>query len=126
SGARAVVLRYMAEAEAYWRLYSTALDPKRIHLIPNGYDGQIASAAVPRGDRCLVLYTGGVAPYIYEGLLDALADLKRSDPDVARQLRIVFVGFQTELIDKITSRLNLSDTVETSRALPFSEISKLQ
>jgi len=124
--AQAVVLRYMAEAETYWRVYSDSLDEKRVHLIPNGYDGQIATTVVPRGDRCMVLYTGGVAPYIYESLLDALAQLKKSDPDIARLLRFVFVGFQTENIDRISARLNLADIVETSRPLPFAEISKLQ
>jgi len=125
-GAQAIVLRYMGEAETYWRAYSDAMDPKRTHLIPNGYDGQIASGNVPRGERCMVLYTGGVAPYIYESLLDALALMKRSEPDIARVLRIVFVGFQTELIDKIIERLDLTDIVETSRPLPNSEIGRLQ
>jgi hypothetical protein len=126
SGAQAVVLRYMSEAECYWRAYPGALDEKRIHLIPNGYDGKIASTDVPKGDRCLVLYTGGIAPYIYESLLEALAVLKQSEPAVARQLRLVFVGFQTELVAKNVMHLNLADIVETSTALPFSEVTRLQ
>jgi len=125
-GAQAVVLRYAAEAECYFRVYRGALDEKRIHIIPNGYEGQIATTEIPRGDRCMVLYAGGIAPYIYETLLDALAQLKRTNPEIARLLRIVFVGYQTELIDKISNTLNLTDIVETSKPLPFAEVSKLQ
>jgi len=126
SGAQAVVLRYMAEAESYWRAYPGVLDPKRIHLIPNGYDGSIAPFNVPRGERCVVLYTGGVGPYIYESLLEALALLKQAEPESARQLRIVFVGEQTELIHRIAIRLGLSDIIETSGPVPSSDVNRLQ
>jgi hypothetical protein len=74
----------------------------------------------------MVLYAGGIAPYIYETLLEALAQLKRTNPEIARLLRMIFVGYQTELIDKISDTLNLKDIVETSKPLPFAEISKLQ
>ena len=74
-GARAIILRYGAEAEAYYCAYPGALMPERVHLIPNGYDGSIDAFDVPRGDRCTVLYTGYVYYYWYETVLAALAAL---------------------------------------------------
>lgn len=74
----------------------------------------------------MVLYTGGVGPYIYESLLEALALLKQTEPETARQLRMVFVGEQTELIYRIAIRLGLSDIVETSGPIPSSDVNRLQ
>jgi len=124
--AQAVVFRYMREAETYYRAYPGVLDPKRVHLIPNGFDGPIGSFDVPNGERCLVLYTGIVGTYIYESLLEALAQLKQTDPEIAGKLRMAFVGEETALIADIATRLDLKDIVETKPPVSFSEASRLQ
>src|SRR5262249_16699334 len=92
SGARAVVFRYLSEAEAYYRAYPGALDPARIHIIPNGFDGSVSEFKVSDSDRCTVLYTGTVGPYWYDTMLSALADFKEADPARIKKLRLVFVG----------------------------------
>ena len=86
-GAQSVVFRYMSEAEAYWRAYPGMLDPERIHIIPNGYEGAVSPFNVARGDRCTVLYTGTVVPYWHETVLEALAKFKALEPINARKLR---------------------------------------
>src|SRR5262249_21774668 len=91
-GAQAIVVRYMAELDTYWRAYPGTFDPERIHLIPNGYEGSISSFNVPRGDRCTVLFTGFIGPYWYEVMLDALARLKKMEPETASKLRLLFIG----------------------------------
>jgi hypothetical protein len=126
SGAQAVVLRYESEAESYWRAYPGALDPARVHLIPNGYDGSIGRFEIPRGDRCTVLFTGFIGPYWYEDMLHALAQLKTRDPERARKLRLVFVGEGTEDVAAIAARLGLGDIIETTGLVPFAEANRLQ
>lgn len=37
-GAQAVVFRHATEAECFWRAYPKALEARKIHLIPNGFD----------------------------------------------------------------------------------------
>ena len=41
AGAQAVTFFYPAEAECFWRLYKGALDVSRVHVIPNGFDGDV-------------------------------------------------------------------------------------
>src|SRR5262249_11727999 len=85
SDAQAIVIRYMSEAEAYWRAYQGALDAKRVHLIPNGYEGSIAPFEAPAGERCTVLFTGFIGPYWSETMLDALVRLKQREPETAKR-----------------------------------------
>jgi hypothetical protein len=125
-GARAIILRYSTEAEAYYRAYPGALMPERIHLIPNGYDGSIDAFEVPRGDRCTVLYTGYVHHYWYETVLEALAALKRSKPNIAQKLRVVFVGESTRDIAKAAAISGITDIVETRGVVSFKESNRLQ
>jgi hypothetical protein len=125
-GARAVVFRYGAEAESYWCAYPGALAAERIHIIPNGYDGSIGPFEVSQGDRCKIIYTGYMMGYWYETVLEALAALKRSKPDVAHKLRVVFVGEGTEAVVKAVANWDLTDIVETSGAVSYSEINRLQ
>src|SRR4029453_4701034 len=56
--AQAAIPPQETEAECVWRIYKTALDVAKIHLIPNGYEGTIDAFAVPGGDQCTILYTG--------------------------------------------------------------------
>jgi hypothetical protein len=124
--AHAVVFRYMAEAESYWRAYPGALVPERIHLIPNGYDGSVAPFEVSRQGRCTLLYTGYVMEYWYETLLEALVWLKRSEPAITSRLRIVFVGEGTEAIAKSAVSMGLADVIETRGAVSFGQVNQLQ
>ena len=47
-GSRAVVFLYEAVAECYLRAYRGAIDPARIHIIPNGYEGPVAEFGAAR------------------------------------------------------------------------------
>ena len=49
-----------AVAECYWREYRGAFDPTKIHIIPNGYEGELQTWSEPHRDKCTVLYTGTV------------------------------------------------------------------
>jgi hypothetical protein len=49
--AQAVIFRYEAEAECYWRAYPGALKSAQIHIIPNGYEGAIEKFQVATGKR---------------------------------------------------------------------------
>ena len=80
--AQAVTFRYHSEAECYWRAYPEALDPSRIHIIPNGFEGAIDEFRVPAGNKCRILYTGALSPYRYDTLLKSLSLLRKTDPNV--------------------------------------------
>jgi len=126
SGARAVVFRYLSEAEAYYRAYPGALDPERIHIIPNGFDGSVSEFKVSDGDHCTVLYTGTVGPYWYDTMLAALARFKEADPIRIKKLRLVFVGEDMDRLREISSEMGLSEIIEVRGVVPFSEASRLQ
>ena len=125
-GAQAVVLRYKTEAECYWRAYPGALDVERTHIIPNGFDGPVEDFREIRRDKCEILYSGTLAYYRYDSLLDALCQLKRTDPQLAEKLKLVFVGeFSKQFLAQV-KRLDLSDIVVVSRPLPHAQITQLQ
>jgi hypothetical protein len=124
--AQAVVFRYMAEAESYWRAYPGVLVPEKIHLIPNGYDGSVARFDVPRRDRCTLLYTGSVREYSYDTLLEALVSLKKSEPTITSGLRLVFVGEGSDAVAKSAVSLGLTDVIETIGVVPFGHVNQLQ
>ena len=125
-GAQAVVFRYETEAECYWRAYPGALDAERIHIIPNGFDGAVEEYKEIPGDKCKVLYSGTLAYYRYDPLLDALARLKEADPLLARKLRLVFVGEQSESLSCQAAKLDLTDIIVASPPVPHAQIIKLQ
>lgn len=124
--AAAVVFRYGSEAEAYWRLYEGLPDPEKIHLIPNGYDGEVAPFAPSRGERCTVVYTGILTPYHYEGFVEGLRLLAVQFPEYARKLRVLLVGEGTDEIARSSCFPDISDIVEISGVVPFSEADRLQ
>lgn len=125
-GAQAVILAYRAEAECYWRAYPGALDPARIHFIPNGYDGAIEPFCPPRAERCTVLYSGTLALYRYDTLLDAVEELKRSDPERAGKLRLLFVGEGSERLRGDIAERQLSDLIEVLPPTSYAAILELQ
>jgi len=126
SGAKAVVFRYGAEAECFWRAYPGALDPSRMHIIPNGYESPIEEASFSASDKCTVLYAGTLPDYRYDTLLTALRIFKQTDPVRARALRLVFVGEGTNVVANEAEALDLTDIVQTAARKSYSEITSLQ
>lgn len=125
-GARAIVFRYQSEAECYWRAYRTALDPSKVHIIPNGYSGSIDDFVAPNDNKCTILYAGTLPPYRYDTFLQALRQLKNSDPRRALQLRVLFVGDGMEVLAEEAARTGLSEIIETRSTVPYAEVSRLQ
>jgi len=125
-GAQAVIFRYDSEAECYWRAYPTALTASKIHIIPNGYDGEVEQFNAADGDKCRVLYTGTLSPYRYDTLLEALQRFKKSDPARASQLRFLFVGEGTEDLAAAAADRELCDIIETSPPVAYSKTIQLQ
>jgi hypothetical protein len=124
-GAQAVVLRYATEAECYWRAYPNALKVRKVHLIPNGYEGSIEDAVASRGNRCKIVYTGTLTSYRYDSLLKALSLLKESDPRKAGTLHLLFVGEGMEVLGPEIDRLGLSEIVETRGPTSHADIVRL-
>jgi glycosyltransferase involved in cell wall biosynthesis len=125
-GARAVVFRYPAEAECYWRAYPGALDPANVHIIPNGYDGAIHQFRLPTGDRCRILYTGTLISYRYDTLLEAVRELRRRDPARAARLFFVCVGEGGEQLREEVALHGLSDLFDIRGPVAHAEVNTLQ
>jgi glycosyltransferase involved in cell wall biosynthesis len=121
-GARAVVFRYAAEAECYWRAYPGTLEASRVHIIPNGYDGAIDTSPVPRGERCTILYTGTLISYRYDTLLEALRQFKQRDPARASCLSFVCVGEGGAQLRREAEVLGLADLFEIRNPASYREI----
>lgn len=71
------------------------LDPARVHAIPNGYDPDDFSAAlpVPDGARFVITYAGTVFKLTSaRGLLGAVRRLHEREPELARLLSLKFIG----------------------------------
>ena len=124
--AQAIIFRYETEAECYWRAYPGALDTQRIHIIPNGFDGTVEEVKRARGEKCQILYTGTLAYYRYDTMLDALARLKKNDEISISQLRFVIVGEQSDLLYAEAVKRGLSEIVVPSPPISHPEILKLQ
>jgi hypothetical protein len=124
-GAQAVIFRYATEAECYWRAYRKALEPLKVHVIPNGYEGRIEEFAAPVGNRCKIVYTGTLASYRYDTLLKSLSILKETDPSRANKLQLLFVGEGTDVLGPEIKGLGLSGIVETRGPTSHGEIARL-
>jgi len=126
--AQAVTFRYHSEAECYWRAYPGSLDPSRIHIIPNGFDGTIEeySATVSSQNKCMVLYAGTITPYRYDTLLQGLSLLKKSCPALARHLQLLFVGDGIDELARAASTLDVSDIVKVQSTVSYAEVCRLQ
>lgn len=126
-GAKAVIFRYHSEAECYWRAYPGALEPLRIHIIPNGFDGTIEEyTPASNQGMCKVLYAGTITPYKYDTLIQGLSILKESWPGLARHLLLLFVGEGTEALHRAAGISGVSDMVKTMSAVSFAEVCRLQ
>lgn len=124
-GAQAVVFLFPRMAECYWNAYKGALDPAKIHIIPNGYEGTIEEFRVPDSDRCTILYAGTLASYRYDTLLEAIKNLKVQYPIVARQLRISFVGDGMVPLARAAETLGISDVLQTTPPVSYDEVKGL-
>jgi len=124
--AQAVILRYHTEAECYWRSYPGALDAEKIHIIPNGFDGAVEERKTARGEKCQILYTGTLAYYRYDTLLDALAQLKAEDQRSFSRLRLLIVGEQSDRLFSDAARRGVSEVIAASPPVSQAEILKLQ
>jgi hypothetical protein len=124
--AQSVVFRYHSEAECYWNAYPGALTRAKVHIIPNGYDGEIEPFEVSRGDRCTMAYAGTVIPYRYDTFLHAVALLQARFPDEAHRLRVLFVGEGVDELARAAAALGISRIVETRAPVPSREVARLQ
>jgi glycosyltransferase involved in cell wall biosynthesis len=125
-GAQSVVFLFHSVAESYCRAFPGALDPSKIHIIPNGYEGRMGEWLPPNGNKFIILYTGTLATYRYDTLLQVLFTFKSTYPVKAQQLRFVFVGEGMEDLTKEAARLGLSEIVETMGRTSHGEILRLQ
>jgi glycosyltransferase involved in cell wall biosynthesis len=125
-GARAVIFRYAAEAECYWRAYPGVFEASKVHIIPNGYDGVIDPSPVPGGEKCSILYTGTLISYRYDTLLEALRYFRQRDAARAGRLSFVFVGEGGDELRNKAEMLGLSDLFETREPVSYAEITALQ
>ena len=124
--AQAVIFRYEAEAECYWRAYPGALNSAQIHIIPNGYEGTIERFQVATGNRCTILYTGTAIAYRFDAFLEALSLLQRSFPAEARRLRVLFVGEGVERVAQAAAARAVTEMVETLEPVSSREVARLQ
>jgi hypothetical protein len=126
-GASAVIFRHAVDAECYWRAYPKALEVEKIHLIPNGYEGKIEEFIGPKGDKCTILYSGTLtgAPYRYDTLLQSLSSLKHKDPSRAKQLRLLFVGDDSQILKEQAESFGISGMVEFIGFIRQDEIARL-
>jgi hypothetical protein len=125
AGAQSVVFRYASEAECYWRVYSGALEPSKVYILPNGFEGVIDEFVLHQSDRCEILYTGTVSDYRYDTLLRALVVLKKSLPELASRLHFHFIGEGSEAVAKDAAALGVVDLITTQGPSSYEEVNKL-
>lgn len=123
--AQAVVFLFESVAQAYVKAFPGALEKEKIHIIPNGFEGEVESFVHMPGDRCTVLYAGTLSTYRYDTLLKGLVQLKRKDPLRAAQLRLLFVGDNLRELEGRAADLDISDLVEIAPPISYSEIRRL-
>jgi hypothetical protein len=121
------VFRHAADAECYWRAYPKAFRAENVHLIPNGYEGEIEKFTTPLGEKCTILYSGTVtgAPYRYETLLQSLRFLKETDHERAKQLQLLFVGEGADILKDQAEALGISDMVEVKDPIQQDKLARL-
>jgi hypothetical protein len=124
--AQAVVFLFESIADCYVREFPGALDSRKIHIIPNGFEGAVEPFAHVANARCKVLYAGNLSTYRYDTLLEGIVRLKRKDPERTKQLQLLFVGDNLrELADRVAD-LDIPDLVEIAPSVSNAEIHRLQ
>jgi len=124
--AKSVIFLFPRMAECYWQAYRGALDASKIHIIPNGYEGEVEEFRVSNGGKCTILYTGNLSTYRYDMLLKSLHILKKTEPTLAKQLRLFFIGDGMEKMAREAAALGLSDIVQTAPPTSYAEVMRLQ
>ena len=124
--AQAVVFLFESIAECYVREFPEALERKKIHIIPNGFEGAVEPFIHVPGTRCKVLYTGTLNSYRYDTLLEGLVRLKRKDPEHAKQLQLLFVGEDLQKLADRAADLDILDLVEIAPPVSHAEVRRLQ
>ena len=125
-GAQAAVFFYETEAGCFWQAYRGGLNPSKIHVIPNGFEGCVEPFGHAEGDKCRILYGGTLSSYRYDTLVEALRLLKERDSEKARLLQVEFVGENNASLLRELSTLGLSDTVTISPPVSHTEIMRRQ
>jgi hypothetical protein len=123
--ARAVVFMFESVAQAYLRAFP-ALETAKIHILPNGFDGEVESFIHAPGDRCTVLYAGTLSSYRYDTLLEGLRQLKRRDQARAARLRVRFIGEGLGDLSTRVAALDIQDLVEIFPPTTSAEIRRCQ
>jgi len=125
-GAQSVVFLFDTVAESYCHAFPGVLEPSKIHIIPNGFDGAIEPFVPSNDNKFTILYTGVLASYRYDTLLKALSIFKNSAPAKARTLRFLFVGEGVDALAKEAVKLSLSELVETRPPTSHYGINRLE
>lgn len=123
--ARAVIFRYEAEAQSYWQAYKGIRDTRKIHIIPNGYEGSVGQFQVATGDQFTILYAGTVGPYRTDTFFEALSIFQRQFPDEARKCRVVFVGEGADHVRQAVANHQLTNVVALD-PVSSHEVSRMQ
>jgi len=125
-GAQAVTLFYEAEAECFWRMFPGALDASRIHVIPNGFDGDVEPFFASGAPKFTILYTGTLSDYGYDGFLQALAQFKAVEPTRAQRIAVKFIGEEDPSFARRLHDLGLADVVSAAPPVSHDEVGRLQ
>jgi hypothetical protein len=96
-----------------------------VHILPNGFEGDVERSTPAKGVKCELLYTGTLGDYRYDTLLDSIGSLKAHFRTEAAQMHFQFVGEGTEVIAKQAEILKLTDIVTTEGAMSQSAVAIL-
>ncbi|HMS83343.1 MAG TPA: glycosyltransferase [Nitrospira sp.] len=124
--AQAVVFMFESIAERYMEAFPAALSTNKIHIIPNGFEGEVESFSHMPSGSCTVLYAGTLHTYRYDSLLQGLVQLKRIAPKYAAQLRLRFIGEGLRELSERVADLDLRDVIEILPPTSSVEVRRLQ
>lgn len=124
--AQAVVFMFESVAHAYLKAFPGALERTKIHIIPNGFEGEVEPFVHTPGERCTVLYAGTLSSYRYDTLLQGLLQLKHQHPIRAARLRMLFVGEGLQQLAERVADMNLGDMFEIRPPVSSAEVRLLQ
>jgi hypothetical protein len=121
----AVVFLSESVAECYLQAYPVAINEKKIHIIPNGYEGPLEEFKQPTREKCTVLYAGTLSTYLFDTIFEGLKILKETNLFYAKKLHLLFVGEETDLLMRRARSQGLNDIIEISKPVAYEEILRL-